>query len=103
MVIRALLKPFANEKKDSSTAGNEIDVLKPKYDVLKTIKKFRYKPPKFSVEYGSAGFTTGVLVNRYQPYGGGAGPIQLNSGTPLSGLIRLGTSELMEDVKITGG
>ena len=31
---------FANEKKDSSTAGNEIDVLKPKYDVLKTIKKF---------------------------------------------------------------
>ncbi|MBK9484032.1 MAG: hypothetical protein IPO01_02060 [Chitinophagaceae bacterium] len=94
---------FANEKKDSSTAGNEIDVLKPKYDVLKTIKKFRYKPPKFSVEYGSAGFTTGVLVNRYQPYGGGAGPIQLNSGTPLSGLIRLGTSELMEDVKITGG
>ncbi len=94
---------FANEKKDSTAAGKEVTSTVAKYDVLKTIKKFRYKPPKFSVDYGSAGFNTGVLINRYQPYGGGAGPIQLNSGTPLSGLIRLGTSELMEDVRITGG
>ncbi len=94
---------FANEKKDSAVAGKEITSTVAKYDVLKTIKKFRYKPPKFSVDYGSAGFNTGVLINRYQVYGEGAGPIQLNSGTPLSGLIRLGTSELMEDVKITGG
>lgn len=94
---------FATEKKDSGvTAGVPVSSVA-KYDVLKTMKKFRYKPPKFSVDYGSAGFTTGVLINRYQPYGGGAGPIQLNSGTPLSGLIRLGTTELMEDVKITGG
>ena len=94
---------FANEKKDSTAAGKEVTGTIAKYDVLKTIKKFRYKPPKFSVDYGSAGFASGVLINRYQAYGGGAGPIQLNSGTPLSGLIRLGTTELMEDVKITGG
>lgn len=94
---------FANEKRDSTAAGKEVTSTVAKYDVLKTIKKFRYKPPKFSVDYGSAGFTTGVLINRYQAYGGGNGPIQLNSGTPLSGLIRLGTTELMEDVKITGG
>ena len=94
---------FANEKKDSTAAGKEVSSTVAKYDVLKTIKKFRYKPPKFSVDYGSAGFTTGVLINRYQAYAGGAGPIQLNSGTPLSGLIRLGTTELMEDIKITGG
>ncbi len=94
---------FANEKKDSTAAGKENAGTVATYDVLKTIKKFRYKPPKFSVDYGSAGFNTGVLINRYQAYGGGAGPIQLNSGTPLSGLIRLGTSELLEDVKITGG
>jgi len=94
---------FANEKKDSTASGKEATSTVAKYDVLKTIKKFRYKPPKFSVDYGSAGFTTGVLINRYQAYSGGAGPIQLNSGTPLSGLIRLGTTELMEDVKITGG
>jgi hypothetical protein len=95
---------FANEKKDSSVAEKQIVGTVAKYDVLKTIKKFRYKPPKFSVDYGSAGFYSGVLINRYQPFSGGTqGPIRLNSGTPLSGLIRMGTTELMEDVKISGG
>jgi hypothetical protein len=94
---------FSNEKKDSSATGKEVGGRVAKRDILKTIKKYRYKPPKFSVDYGSAGFYSGVLINRYQPYGGGAGPIRLNSGTPLSGLIRMGTTELMEDVKITGG
>lgn len=94
---------FANEKKDSSAAAKAPTSNIAKYDVLKNIKKFRYKPPKFSVDYGSAGFNTGVLVNRYQAYAYGSGPIMLNSGTPLNGLIRLGTSELMEDVRITGG
>ena len=94
---------FGTEKKDSSAAGTDNAVSIAKYDVLKTIKKYRYKPQKFSVDYGSAGFSAGVLINRYQPYAGGSGPIMLNSGSVLNGLIRLGTSELMEDVKITGG
>ncbi|MBK6634060.1 MAG: hypothetical protein IPG38_06860 [Chitinophagaceae bacterium] len=96
---------FANEKKDSSTAGKDVAVATAGYDVLKTIKKFRYKPPKFSADYGSVGLSSGsnVLINRYQPYGGGSGPIMLNSGSVLNGLIRLGTAELMEDVRITGG
>lgn len=94
---------FGTEKKDSSAAGAGNAVSIAKYDVLKTIKKYRYKPQKFSVDYGSAGFSAGVLINRYQPYAGGNGPIMLNSGSVLNGLIRLGTSELMEDVKITGG
>lgn len=97
---------FANEKRDSSVAGNTApDVIQGKYEVLKTIKKYRYKPPKFSVDYGSVGLSGGgnVLINRYQPYGNGGGPIQLNSGSVLNGLIRLGTVELMEDVRITGG
>jgi len=96
---------FANEKKDSSTGVKDLAVTTAGYDVLKTIKKYRYKPPKFSVDYGSVGLNSGsnVLINRYQAYGGGAGPIMLNSGSVLNGLIRLGTSELMEDVRITGG
>lgn len=94
---------FGGEKKDSSRISEAAVSKVAKYDVLKNIKKFRYKPPKFSVDYGSAGFSTGVLVNRYQAYAGGSGPIMLNSGTPLNGLIRLGTTELMEDVRITGG
>jgi hypothetical protein len=95
---------FGNEKKDSAstTAASSIVAT---YDVLKSIKKYRYKPPKFYVENGTAGFSTGVLINSYQPYGGPnqQGPIRLNSGTPLNGLIRLGTSELLEDVKVSGG
>jgi hypothetical protein len=94
---------FAGEKKDSTAAGKEIVSTVAKYDVLKTAKKFRYRPPKFSVDYGSAAFTDNVLINRYQRYNGGSGPVRLNSGTPLSGLIRMGTTELMEDVRISGG
>ena len=94
---------FDNEKKDSSQASTGAATTASRYDVLKTIKKYRYKPPKFSVDYGSAGFTAGVLINRYQAYQGGSGPIMLNSGSVLNALIRLGTTELMEDVKITGG
>ena len=94
---------FANEKKDSSVTANGQTGTEAKYNVLKTIKKYNYKPPKFSVDYGSAGLSSGVLINRYQAYGGGAGPIMLNSGTVLNGLIRLGTVELLEDQRISGG
>ncbi len=96
---------FANEKKDSNLIGKIFSVNDAQNnDVLKTAKLYRYKPPKFYVESGAVGFNNSVLVNRYQAYQGPfqQGPIMLNSGTPLSGLIRLGTSELMEDVKISG-
>jgi hypothetical protein len=95
---------FANEKKDSSLLGQ----LFPggsteKEEVLKKIKLYPYKPPKFYVENGAAGFNNSVLINRYQTFSGGtSGPIRLNSSTPLNGLIRIGTSDLLEDIKITG-
>ena len=78
-------------------------VLKDNDNVLARAKLFVYKPKKFSADYGSAGFNNSILINRYQPYQNGLGPIMLNSGTPLNGLIRLGTSDLLEDIKITGG
>lgn len=71
-------------------------------NVLARAKLFVYKPKKFSADYGSAGFNNTVLINRYQPYQGGTGPIMINGGTPLNGLLRLGTSDLLEDIKITG-
>ena len=77
--------------------------LKDDDNVLARAKLFVYKPKKFSADYGSAGFNNSVLINRYQPYQGGFGPIMLNSGSPLNGLLRLGTSDLLEDIKITGG
>jgi hypothetical protein len=70
--------------------------------VLATAKLYPYRPKKFSADFGGASITNSVLINRYQAYGGGQGPIMLNSGTPLNGLVRLGTSDLMEDIRITG-
>ncbi len=96
---------FANEKPDSSSLLGSIfgaDEPVVKENVLKKAKLYVYKPSKFYTESGSAGFSNNVLINRLQAYAGGSGPIQLNSTTPLNGLIRLGTSELMEDVKILG-
>jgi len=97
---------FAPEKKDSTKIESVITpepIADPeKEPVLKSAKLFRYKPRKFSADFGSVGFNNTILVNRYQSYTGGSGPIQLTSGTPLNGLITLGTSDLMEDIKIMG-
>jgi hypothetical protein len=94
---------FENEAKDSSKIGKTYQSEElVKNDVLKKAKLYTYKPVKFGAEYGGLAFNNSVLYNRYQPYGGGQGPINLSSNTVLNGLIKLGTSELMEDVKITG-
>ncbi|WP_460560662.1 hypothetical protein [Ferruginibacter profundus] len=98
---------FAKEKPDSAAlAAKAADATLESENaaILKAIKLYPYKPPKFYVESGSAGFNNSVLVNRYQAFGGAkqSGPIRLSSSTPLNGLTRIGTSELMEDVKITG-
>ena len=58
---------------------------------------------KFSADYVLAGFTNNVIINRYQPYGGGNGPIQLNNGQDVSWMFRVGVSDVMEDVKLIGG
>ncbi len=101
---------FANEKRDTSTSwktdlrsktGNS-NISTSETDVLKTAKLYRYKPLKFSADYGGASLTNNILVNRYQVYAGGSGPIQLTSSTALNGLFKLGTSDLMEDIKING-
>ncbi|HLO80893.1 MAG TPA: hypothetical protein VK166_08045 [Chitinophagaceae bacterium] len=58
---------------------------------------------KFSSEYVVTGFNNQVLMNRFQPYAHGAGPIYLSNADILNGIIRMGTSELFEDMKFTGG
>ena len=94
---------FENDKKESPMMGSNGNAqLAKNKEVLKKAKLFVYKPMKFGADYGGASFNNSVLYNRYQPYGGGQGPINLSSNSVLNGLIRLGTSELMEDIKITG-
>jgi hypothetical protein len=70
--------------------------------VLHSAKLYDYKL-KFSSEYIVAGFDNSVLVNRYQPYAGGTGPIFLTNSEVFNGIIRMGIADLMEDIKFSGG
>ncbi len=94
---------FGNENRDSSNLGifEAQDPAEP--TVLSRAKLYAYKPRKFATDYLVSGFNNSVLVNRFQPYQGGYGPINLSSSTALNGLIRIGTSDLMEDLKFSGG
>lgn len=58
---------------------------------------------KFNADYVLAGFTNNILVNRFQPFAYGAGPIKLNNGSDFDFTFRVGVSDIMEDVKIIGG
>ncbi len=96
---------FMNEKKDSSQLGKVFDAetLPQDEPILRKAKVFEYRPPKFFNDYLVAGFNNNVLVNRFQPYQGGNGPVQLSNNDPLNGMIRVGTADLMEDFKFAGG
>jgi hypothetical protein len=96
---------FANEKPDTTTLSsfskNPINaVLKP--SSLSKAKLYDYRM-KFNTDYILSGFTNNVLINRYQPYAGGSGPIQLNNGNDFNFTFRVGVSELMEDIKFVAG
>lgn len=100
------INEFGNDKNDSSDVGKMF----PAEDlsgqtVLKRAKLFEYRPPKFFNDYIVAGLNNvSYLVNKYQPYGGGTGPITLTgTGSEISGLIRMGTADLFEDYKLSGG
>ncbi len=69
---------------------------------LSKTKLFDYRM-KFNSDFVLAGFSNNILVNRYQPYAGGSGPIQLNNGNNFNFTFRVGVSELMEDIKFIGG
>ena len=99
------LSEFQDEKKDSTKLGKVVESQEiPAQTVLKKAKVYEYRPPKFFTDYAVTGFNNTVFViNKYQPYAGGAGPINLSNGNPFNGLIRMGTSDLMEDMKFLGG
>jgi hypothetical protein len=96
---------FENEKKDSSQLGKVVsgEEISKTETVLEKAKVFEYRPPKYFVDYAVTGFNNSVFGTRYQPYGGGQGPIQLSNGDDFNGIVRMGTSDLFEDVKFTGG
>jgi hypothetical protein len=96
---------FGNEKPDSSQIGKVVpaEEIMPE-PVVKRGKLFEYRPPKFFNDYVVAGLNNTVfVVNKYQPYAGGAGPIDPSNGNDLNGLIRMGAADLFEDYKVSGG
>ncbi|MEO6069026.1 MAG: hypothetical protein ABIN57_03130 [Chitinophagaceae bacterium] len=99
------LNEFDNEHKDSSQLGKVFSTVElTPQTALSKAKLFEYRPPKFFNDYIVAGLNNTVyLASKYQPYGGGGGPINLSNGNELSGLIRMGTADLFEDYKISGG
>jgi hypothetical protein len=99
------LSEFADEKRDTSRLGKVVESQEIKKEsVLKKAKLFEYRPPKFFTDYAVTGFNNTVFViNKFQPYAGGAGPINLSNSNPFNGMIRMGTSDLMEDLRFTGG
>jgi hypothetical protein len=94
---------FGDEKPDTSVKKITRITAIPKQEpsVLSESKLFNYRL-KFSADYVLAGVTNNILVNRYQPYAGGQGPIQLDN-SDFSWSFRVGISDLMEDVKLIGG
>jgi hypothetical protein len=99
-----------DDKKDSTKPAepNKVEpVLVDEADdvnVLRKAKLYEYRPPKYFTDYVVSGFNNTVLtVNKFQPYGNGAGPIYLSNGNDFNGMVRMGTSDLFEDYKFTGG
>lgn len=97
---------FQNDKSDTSSKKGQVVEAEQmtKQPVLRKAKLYEYRPPKFFADYVVTGFTNSVFpVNKFQPYGFGAGPIYLSNGSDFNGIVRMGTSDLMEDVKFSGG
>lgn len=94
---------FDNEKPDSSLKGLVLGTTNGEANaVLQSAKLYPYKPVKFYADHAGIGLNNNILLNKYQPYAGGAGPVQIGTSTVINGLIKLGTSELLEDLKING-
>lgn len=71
--------------------------------ILNNAQKYPYKPIKFSTDYVMIGLNNNVLGTKYQKYANGSGPITLTSNNAFNGMIRLGISDVMENIKISGG
>lgn len=92
---------FENDAKDTSSisisAPQEIEK-----SILQQSKLYNYKY-KFSTENVTAGFSNNIIINRYQLYANGTGPIRLGNGAGLNLTFRSNVSDLMEDIKFIGG
>lgn len=94
---------FADEKPDTGFVLPQVPLTTaPKQSSLAKSRLFDYRK-KFNADYVLSGFSNNILINKYQPYGGGNGPIQLNNGNDFNFTFRVGVTELFEDIKFVAG
>lgn len=95
-------KVFVSEFDDKDTSGVATpNPTEETPNLLGKARLFNYKL-KFSADYLLSGVSNNILLNRYQPYGGGQGPIRLNNGNNINWNFRVGISDLLEDYKLIG-
>lgn len=98
---------FGNEPADTTKNAitvNEPSLFEKRRDEESTLKKSKLFPYKFKFasDYLILQLDNSILVNKYQPFTGPpSGPIRLTD--PVNGLIRIGVSDLFEDLKFNGG
>lgn len=94
---------FENDKDSVTGKVVEIEEAAKEETALSDAKLYDYRL-KFSTEYSVSGFNNSVLMTRWQPYAGGNGPIYMTNGNSnLNGIIRIGVTDLFEDIKFVGG
>jgi hypothetical protein len=69
---------------------------------LNNARLYKYKL-KFSSDFLLGGISNNIIINRFQPFGGGQGPIQLNNGNNVSWAFMGSISDVMEDYRFSGG
>jgi len=77
-------------------------LIESKNTILSNAKLYKYKPIRFNIDEGSLGVNSTILFNRYQVYENGMGPINLNSNSPLNGMISMSTSDILNDIHFSG-
>ncbi len=94
---------FEDEQPASGRVVQEAQVTREQPTILSQAKLYDYRL-MFSTQYSVTGFNNSVLMTRWQPYAGGSGPVYMTNGNSnLNGMIRLGVTDLFEDVKFIGG
>ena len=94
--------PNKNDQVPSYSTIVDASATTQRYPVLQKSKLFDYGLA-FNADYVVSGVSNNILVNRFQPFAGGAGPIRLNNGNDLNWTFRVGSSDIMEDIKVVGG
>jgi hypothetical protein len=92
-------------KTDSVAAGEKLMGSKgqSREEVLSRMRLFPYAK-KYFVDNVTTNFASNgaLLINRFQPYSGANGPVNLGNFSPLNAMTRVGAMEFMEDYKFSG-